>query len=237
MKNLDSSFSDINLEKQDGYWISPIDQSLMLWIPIGSVVIGSDANHVYRDERHCKEVYLRGFFMDVHKVKREMYKQFLECIGEEHSSFCHPDEPVNKSHIPKHWSEQLENLLQPVTGIDWYDAWAYSQWAGKSLPTEAQWEKACLVEPCCEPSTKKEQHYEIQNLLGKGWEWCLDSYSLQYYSQLPRYEPCCLEKKDCKVTKGCLSNANLPLKRSSFKNAYPILHRDDNIGFRCVYTV
>lgn len=227
-----------NFKTQDGYWVSPIDKSLMLLIPSGSFYIGSNCGYEYKDEQHHKEVYLCPFFMDVHKVTREMYRLFLTSIHNDHSFFCHPEEPSHKSHIPYQWEEQLENPVAPVTGIDWFDAWAYAQWAGKLLPTEAQWERACLGNVCCDSDSQQNyQHYEIQNLLGKGWEWCLDSYSLEYYEHIPRYEPCCLDKTGYKVAKGCLPNMSLPWKRASFKNAYPEIHREENLGFRCVCRV
>ena len=220
---------------QDGYWISPVDASSMLLVAEGSCLLGNDGPCVYEDEQPQHDAYSDSFLMDVYKVRRESYQLFLEDInawGGHHSRWCHPEEPAKKSHIPMNWSRQTSNLSISVTGVDWYDAWAYAQWAEKSLPTEAQWEKACysIFTFGAEENNKK----KIQHLIGKGWEWCLDWYQSDYYKNCPRYEPCCLKKSAYKVAKGSIQNATLPLGRASFRNRYPLLHRQEMLGFRCI---
>ncbi|GAB4144052.1 MAG: hypothetical protein Fur0037_11820 [Planctomycetota bacterium] len=114
------------------------------------------------DERPARSILVRGFWIDRREVTNAQYRRFLDWIEKtgDHSR-CHPDEPKNKDHTPRYWrefqpllrdpeyartapftAETFLNTDQPVVGVDWYDAFAYAAWAGKRLPTEAEWEKA-----------------------------------------------------------------------------------------------
>jgi formylglycine-generating enzyme required for sulfatase activity len=75
------------------------------------------------------KVYLDAFYMDQYEVRTSLYAAFLK---------------ATKREKPYNW--QLVDMQgdgdRPVIGVDWYDAEAYCRWAGKRLPTEAEWEKA-----------------------------------------------------------------------------------------------
>lgn len=96
----------------------------MVMIPAGVFTMGDDENAPRR------EIYVDDFHLDRDEVTVARYRQFLEATG-----------AVN---APEGWEtvDFARDRELPVTGVDWHDASAYCAWAGKRLPTEAEWEKA-----------------------------------------------------------------------------------------------
>jgi formylglycine-generating enzyme required for sulfatase activity len=91
----------------------------------GSFVMGS-AEHP--DEAPEHEAFVEPFWIDRDPVTVAQYTEFLNATGRT---------------PPRHWgAHDTSGAQQPVVGVTWDDANAYAAWAGKQLPTEAQWEFA-----------------------------------------------------------------------------------------------
>ena len=138
---------------------------------------------------------------------------------------------------PRYWTNSTYNQPnQPVVGVDWNDAVAYAEWAGKRLPTEAEWEYAArggLVGqryPLGNEITHDDANYD--GISGKDkWKYCspVGSFEANEYTL---YDVAGNGPK--RVLRGGAWTSVVPYLRVSYRlNINPSI-RNDYRGFRCV---
>jgi serine/threonine protein kinase/formylglycine-generating enzyme required for sulfatase activity len=207
--------------ERPGEYVSARDEAVMVFVPGGVFPLGTGDYFAEDEERPRVYVYAGSFFLDRDEVTNARYARFLEWgkTAADPAEFDHPLQrlahPGNKDHTPSCWTDPNRNgPEQPVVGVDWFDAWAYARWAGKTLPTEAQWEVAAS----CDPRSKAKRKYPwgdrdpsttlavfdkdrpedvgrwplgaspygAQDMAGNVAEWCLDAWDGERWEAMAR---------------------------------------------------
>ena len=112
------------------------DLDRMVLIPAGEFV--------YQDGKAKIE---QPFEIDVYPVTNSQFETFIRDGGYRNKEFWTDNgwewKEKESVELPRFWNDEKWNQPQhPVVGVSWYEAMAYAKWAGKTLPTEKQWERA-----------------------------------------------------------------------------------------------
>ena len=214
------------------------DGAEMVLIPAGDFQMGSDHSDADDDEKPVHTVYVDAFYMDKYEVTNAQFKAFVDANPQWQKDNI-PDKYHDGDYL-NHWLEnsypsgsqsELQRLgglsagwwsensyssgegNHPVRYVSWYAAMAYAQWAGKRLPTEAEWEKAARgglvgekypwgnaidsskandgwkVGNTAPVGGYAQNRYGLHDMAGNVWEWCIDAYDEDFYAQSPRRNP------------------------------------------------
>lgn len=120
------------------------DRSDMVLVEGELFVMGNDESP---NEAPRRTVQLSPYYIDRYPVTNSAFRQFIESDGYKIREFWTDLGwqfiQDRKLTCPLYWFDGHWNSdNQPVTGVSWWEASAFSRYVGKELPTEAQWECA-----------------------------------------------------------------------------------------------
>jgi iron(II)-dependent oxidoreductase len=124
-------------------------------VPSGSFVMGTDEAWAYDNERPPHEVEIPAFRIDSAPVRNAEYAEFVAATGAQPPQFWRRNE--SEWWVERFGDPQPLAADEPVQHVSWDEASAFAAWAGKRLPTEAEWERAASL--------------DLLDGTGEVWEW------------------------------------------------------------------
>jgi len=220
----------------------------MVYVPKGEFIMGSNDHGA--DERPEHIVYLDSYFIDRYPVTNAQFAAFVEESGHR---------PEGRWH--QYFTPETKDF--PVRDVTSNDAQAYAAYYSKSLPTEAQWERAArgtagqkypwgnkwsakasyvalhgkkpYKKPAPVGSAKKgASPCGVCDMAGFIWEWCQDWYAEDYYASSPITNPQGPERGSVRVVRGGGWYGNLADHSRCAKRGHARAGRRRHYGIRCV---
>ncbi|GIW72181.1 MAG: hypothetical protein KatS3mg102_1723 [Planctomycetota bacterium] len=137
------------IARAGGCWRAPRDGAVMVLVPAGEVFIGREPGDLFapEDELPGRVVWLSAYLIDRDPVSNAQFAQFIADGGYTRPELWREDgwawrSATGVTRPLSFLTVGFDGERQPAAGLSWYEADAYARWAGKQLPTEAQWEKA-----------------------------------------------------------------------------------------------
>jgi serine/threonine-protein kinase len=219
------------------------DGMILVFVPAGEFTMGSEVNSA---EKPIHIVTLKAFWIDQTEVTNARY---AKCVD---AGICKP--PILTFDF-----DNSDYANHPVVYVNWDKAKTYCLWAGRDLPTEAQWEKAArgtgaFTYPWSNETPNKtllnynsniggtskvasyksgRNPYRAYDMAGNVWEWVNDWYSDTYYQSSPTSNPTGPDSGQYRILRGG-SWGSIDLNvRSAFRGRYDPSRDMDDIGFRC----
>ncbi|MFZ5916931.1 MAG: formylglycine-generating enzyme family protein [Chloroflexota bacterium] len=218
----------------------------MILIPAGPFIMGSDADDP--DETPQRQVDLPAFEIDLFEVTNAQFVAFVSA-----TNYLTDEEKGGGAGWRSFFSDGKEN--HPVVKVSWNDAVAYCTWAGKRLPSEAEWEKAARgtdgrVYPWGNDWDPEKANvratgyrgtipvgslgsgvgpYGLFDMAGNVWEWTSDWY--QPYPGSAYQDPYYGQR--FRVTRGGGWFEEADTVRTSNRNSTSPTAANDDLGFRC----
>lgn len=218
----------------------------MVLIPAGEFQMGKEGGS---DNGPIHAVSVNAFYLDTHEVTNAEYGTFCQATEHRWPKFWGMAEFHCGSEFPNH----------PVVGVSLYDATAYAEWAGKRIPSEAEWEYAArgglVGQPYPHGAELDREHvnyksegaqpvgnypangYGLYDMSGNVVEWVTDYYDADYYENSPRNNPAGPEKGKFCVIRGGGWYSGPGCVSVDHRNALLPNWVDFNLGFRCAKDV
>jgi len=226
----------------------------MAAIPAGCFDMGDHFGEGGTNELPVHNVCISAFEMDVHEVTNAEY---AACVAG--GGCTEPYYTGSYSRATYYGDPAYDDF--PVIYVDWFQAEDYCTWAGKRLPTEAEWEYAARGglsgkrypwgdtisgtdanywdsgDPWDNDTSPVEYYapngYGLYDMAGNVWEWVNDWYQSDYYSVSPPNDPPGPVSGSYRVLRGGSWRYNTYFLRVAVRsNYFPVLEHN-YVGFRC----
>jgi formylglycine-generating enzyme required for sulfatase activity len=194
---------------------------------------------------------LSSYYIDKKEITQQEYEQYVKMTKR-----GKPFIPVFEDDITK-----ITKPEWPAIGMSWADAAAYCKWAGKRLPSEAEWEKAARGEGrrrypwgddfgphranldgaedgfkyLSSPGSFEvgRSPYGLYDMTGNVAEWVADTYDEHYYTKTPFRDPQGPSEGEHKVIRGGSWRETAHGARVAKRFQAKMWRTDSSIGFRC----